>query len=88
LAIDQECKTLLSGSRDRSVKWWHLETGKEIRTINTGSAVLTLDICNNNLYAGLQDSTIKVYDLYYGKLNRTLGGHKQPVRSLKVSANC
>jgi len=89
LVMDDECKSILSGSRDRTIKWWHIPTYKEIRTIKAHNGyVNTIDLCNNTIVSGSSDSTIKVWDLETGTLIRTMGGHTRDVKSLKFDSSC
>ena len=66
LALDKVNNRLYSGSDDKTIKVWNLETGKEITSLqgHTSSVrCLALDRVNNRLYSGSGDKTIKVWNL-------------------------
>ncbi|KAI8891756.1 WD40-repeat-containing domain protein [Globomyces pollinis-pini] len=75
---------IISGSRDNTIKYWDLETGKCQRTFqgHLGS-VLCLQYDSSVLVTGSSDSTIIVWDLFTGTLNRKLIGHTDSVLQLQ-----
>ncbi len=73
--ISPDGKTLASGSFDKTIKLWNLETGKEIHTL-TGHdyAVKSVSFSpdGKTLASGSDDNKIKVWDVEKGKKILTL----------------
>jgi WD40 repeat protein len=85
LAIDPGGSFLVSGSNDRTVKIWEINTGNLIKTGigHTGSAIALAISPNGELFAsGSGDNTIKLWELKTGKLRFTLRGHTGWVNAL------
>ncbi|MFM6437739.1 MAG: WD40 repeat domain-containing protein, partial [Microcystis panniformis] len=89
-------KTLVSGSRDNTIKLWNVKTGQEIRTLKghddfVQSVNFSPD--GKTLVSGSWDKTIKLWDVETGKLwngstgqeIRTLKGHDSFVYSVNFS---
>jgi WD40 repeat protein/tRNA A-37 threonylcarbamoyl transferase component Bud32 len=88
LAISPDGNTLVSGSGDRSIKIWNLQTNglKTTLTLHTDavtSVAITPD--GQTLVSGSKDSTIKIWNLQNGSLKSTITGHKDAVNSLAIS---
>ncbi|MGC2310805.1 MAG: WD40 repeat domain-containing protein [Candidatus Babeliaceae bacterium] len=81
-------KNLFSGSYDKTIKRWNIETGKEIQTF-TGhrDMVRALVVKGNKLVSGAYDKTIKIWDIETGKEIRTLTGHINRVMALALKGN-
>jgi len=87
LAMSADGQILASGSLDKTVKLWHLETGDLIHTFSDHQqGVLCLSLSPNGkwLASGGFDQTIKVWKLETGELCHTLTGHNGSVRSLVI----
>ncbi len=85
LAIDPKGDFLVSGSNDKTVKIWEINTGNLIKTGmgHTGSAIALAISPNGELFAsGSGDNTIKLWELKTGKLCFTLRGHTGWVNAL------
>jgi WD40 repeat protein len=57
-------QTLISGSRDNTIKLWHLETGKLLRTLTEHKKwVYSLAVApdGHTLASGSEDKTIKIW---------------------------
>ncbi len=89
-------KTLVSGSRDNTIKLWDVETGQEIRTFKGHDNLVTsvnFSPDGKTLVSGSADNTIKLWNVETGKLwdvetgqeIRTLKGHDYPVWSVNFS---
>jgi energy-coupling factor transporter ATP-binding protein EcfA2 len=81
-------KTLVSGSRDKTIKLWNVETGKEIRTLKGhDSSVNSVNFSpdGKTLVSGSRDNTIKLWNLETGKEIRTFKGHDFSVYSVNFS---
>ncbi|MEQ9552485.1 MAG: hypothetical protein RIM23_23090 [Coleofasciculus sp. G3-WIS-01] len=88
LAMSSDGQILASGSLDKTVKLWHLETGDLIHTFSDhqqGVLCLTLSPDSKWLASGGFDQMIKVWNLETGELSHTLRGHNGSVRSLVIT---
>jgi WD40 repeat protein len=84
--IQLDKSEIISGSGDRTIKIWSLETGECLRTIEghiLGIACLQLD--SGYIISGSSDSTVRIFDRATGKEEFCLVGHSNLVRSLQVS---
>jgi WD40 repeat protein len=64
---------LISGSDDRSIKIWDLNTGQELRTLNGHQDWINcITIWNDKLISGSDDAIIKIWDLNTGQELQTL----------------
>ncbi|MEQ9368161.1 MAG: WD40 repeat domain-containing protein [Coleofasciculus chthonoplastes F3-SA18-01] len=87
LAMSADGQILVSGSLDKTVKLWHLETADLIHTFSDhqqGILCLSLSPDGKWLASGGFDQTIKVWKLETGELCHTLIGHNGSVRSLVI----
>jgi WD40 repeat protein len=81
-AIDYiKTDTIATGSDDKLIKIWLISTGTTLRTINTGQNVHALK-SGNYLAAGLDISTINIYNINTGSLVYELKGHTSGVNDL------
>lgn len=79
---------LITGSYDRTVRVWNLETGVELHCLKGHTrAVRALQFDEVQLITGSMDNTIKVWDWRSGKCIRTLTGHTQGVVCLNFDSN-
>jgi aspartate 1-decarboxylase len=88
VAISPDGHTLVSGSDDKTIKVWNLQSGKLLRTLaGHGGVVFSVAISpdGHTLVSGSGDKTIKVWNLQNGELLRTLAGHGDRVRSVAIS---
>jgi WD40 repeat protein len=85
--IDQD--TIASGSNDEDIRIWSINTGSNIRIINTSSKVFCLKLLSNgfHLASGLWNGQIKIYDKNDGSLFRTLTGHSGFFLDLALTNN-
>jgi len=81
-------ETLLSGSRDNSLKLWSRHTGKLIRTF-TGHTNWVRSVAfspdGETLLSGSDDYSLKLWNRHTGKLIRTFTGHTGYVNSVAFS---
>jgi len=85
VAFSPDERLLASGSSDKTIKLWNVETGKCIRTL-TGHADSVYSVAfspdGRYLASGSWDKTIKLWDVGTGECIRTLEGHKGYVFSV------
>jgi WD40 repeat protein len=88
VAISPDGQTLATGSRDKTIKIWHLGSGELIRTL-TGHSDFVLSVVissdGQTLASCSWDKTIKIWHLGSGKLIRTLTGHSKWIDSIAIS---
>ncbi|HEY9905014.1 MAG TPA: WD40 repeat domain-containing protein [Candidatus Sericytochromatia bacterium] len=90
VAISPDGQTLVSGSRDKTIKVWNLHTGKLSRNFAGHSdTVETVAISADGhiIVSGSHDKTIKVWNLHARELIRTLVGHSDQVYCVAISAD-
>ncbi|MCA2659044.1 MAG: WD40 repeat domain-containing protein [Microcystis sp. M049S2] len=78
----------MSGSVDKTIKLWNVETGKEIRTLKGHDDLVTsvnFSPDGKTLVSGSWDKTIKLWNVETGQEIRTLKGHDSAVRSVNFS---
>lgn len=101
LAITPDGKQIVSGSQDKTIRVWDIETGKTVRMIrgevapgNWGTIfALALSPDGQRLAVGGQfhrsdraaGSVVRVYDFASGKLETVLRGHEDVVSALAFS---
>jgi WD40 repeat protein len=79
---------LVSGSFDKTIKLWQLDTGKALYTLGDrlkGVFALAISPDGKFLASGSRDETIDLWDLAAGTLIRNLSQHKASVRSLAIA---
>ncbi len=88
VAFSPNDQTLVSGSADKTIKVWNLDTGQMRRTLVGHSDIVRSVTFRPNgqvLVSGSGDKTIKIWNVQTGKLIRTLTGHSGPVWSVAIS---
>jgi hypothetical protein len=91
VAISPDGQTLVSGSNDKTIKIWQLNTGKLLRSFKGDSGAISsvaISTDGNFLIAGSHDtpkSNVKVWDLKAGNLIHTLLGHHKAVNCIAIS---
>ena len=80
LAFDRQGETLATGSADRSVRPWSVQSGNLLRTLEKGQRTIWSVACapqGNVLASTSSDNTIKLWDVGSGQLLNSLKGHKE-----------
>jgi WD40 repeat protein len=88
LAFSSDGKVLVSSSRDKSIKFWNVQSGKAERTLTAHNDDVYAVVFSSKwdlLASGSGDKTIKLFDAATGKEIRTLTGHTEIVRSVAFS---
>ncbi len=94
IALSPDSQTIASGSFDKTLKIWHLQTGKLLFTISNlltwkthKEAVLCLAFSpdGQTLVSGSADRTIKLWNLRSRNLRCTLKGHASCIQSIVIS---
>ena len=88
VSFSPDGQTLASGSADRTIKLWDVETGAEIRSLSghdeeVNSVSFSPD--GQTLASGSADNTIKLWDVETGAEIRSLSGHDNWVNSVSFS---
>ncbi|KAF7796773.1 hypothetical protein EIP86_007956 [Pleurotus ostreatoroseus] len=79
---------LITGSYDRTVRVWNLDTGREVLCMTGHTrAVRALQFDEAKLITGSMDHTMRVWDWRTGKCCRTLEGHTEGVVCLNFDSN-
>jgi small GTP-binding protein len=81
-AFSPDGKRALSGSGDRSVRLWDLETGRCLRTFNGHTDLVqrvALSSDGRRAISGAEDGTVRVWDVETGDCLRVLEGHADSV---------
>ncbi|MBF0563691.1 MAG: AAA family ATPase, partial [Nitrospirae bacterium] len=81
-------KFIASGSGDKTVKVWDVQTGALLRTLaGHSSSVYSVSFSPDGKFiaSGSGDKTVKVWDVQTGALLRTLAGHSSYVTSVSFS---
>jgi WD40 repeat protein/formylglycine-generating enzyme required for sulfatase activity len=85
VAFSRDGRTLASGSDDSTVKFWDIDTGRELRTL-TGHAGRVLSVAfspdSRILASGGEDKAVKLWNAQTGDEQRTLNGHAGRVTSV------
>ncbi|MEC4817515.1 MAG: WD40 repeat domain-containing protein [Scytonema sp. PMC 1069.18] len=90
LAVSTDGKILVSGSRDKTIKIWQLETGELIRTLKghrDGVYAIALSPDGQIIASGSADKTIKLWHMETGELLATFTGHAHTVTAVAFTAS-
>ncbi|NET02154.1 MAG: WD40 repeat domain-containing protein [Sphaerospermopsis sp. SIO1G1] len=81
---------LISGSQDKTVRVWNLETGELIHTLSShreGVYTVALSSDQQIIASGSADKTIKLWHLQTGELLATFSGHANTITALLFTAS-
>jgi WD40 repeat protein/energy-coupling factor transporter ATP-binding protein EcfA2 len=88
VSFSSDGKTLATGSEDKTIKLWNVETGQEIRTLtghNDHVSSVSFSPDGKTLATGSWDKTIKLWNVETGQEICTLSGHNYSVSSVSFS---
>ena len=83
-------KLALSGSADKTLKIWDLETGRCIRTLKGHTDLVSAVMVTGNdrlAISASRDKSLRLWDLETGRSIRTFEGHTGSVSSLAVTSD-
>ncbi|KAI8377145.1 WD40-repeat-containing domain protein [Choanephora cucurbitarum] len=77
--------TLVTGSRDRSIKLWDLATGHcRLQLNGHEGSVLCLQYDGQQVISGSSDATVIIFDLQTGQPKQILRGHQDSVLGVRI----
>ncbi|ABW33191.1 WD-repeat protein (plasmid) [Acaryochloris marina MBIC11017] len=88
VSISPDGQTVVSASRDHTLKVWDLATGEELRTLTGHTNFVrrvSISPCGQTVVSASRDKTLKVWDLETGRELRTLTGHTSSVTGVSIS---
>jgi WD40 repeat protein len=89
IAFSPDSKLIASGSKDKTIKIWQVNTGKEAITLEGHSDDITSIIIsadNKIIASGSKDKTLKLWALTTGKLISTINHHEK-IQAVAFSPN-
>lgn len=90
VTVTPDCKFVLSGSRDKTLRVWEPATGRCIHTLEGHQSEVNSVTCTpDSKYAvsGSYDRTIRVWELETGRCIRILKGHQSGVSSVTCTSD-
>jgi WD40 repeat protein/tetratricopeptide (TPR) repeat protein len=90
LLVTPDGSSLISASKDNTIRIWDLQTYKCIHTLKGHQDwVRAIAVTNkgDKVISGSDDWTIKVWDMAAGKCECTMSGHTMPIFTVAVSKN-
>ncbi|PLZ55072.1 WD40 repeat domain-containing protein, partial [Fischerella thermalis] len=90
LAMSSDRQILVSGSRDKTIKVWQLETGELLHTLKghrDGVYAIALSPDGQTIASGSADRTIKLWHLQTGELLGTFTGHLHTVTAVAFTTS-
>jgi WD40 repeat protein len=88
MVVTSDGRYILSGSGEKTIKVWDLESGREIITLkgHTGwISAMALTSDDKYLISGCNDGSLKVWDIRYWRELFTLPGHKGKIEGILIT---
>jgi len=88
VSFSPDRKHILSGSTDRTIKLWDIETGREIKSfLGHSDYIHAISFSPDGKYvlSGSGDRTVKLWDITTGNNIKTFSGHSRAVSSISIS---
>ncbi|MEQ8384210.1 MAG: serine/threonine-protein kinase [Coleofasciculus sp. A1-SPW-01] len=88
LMISPDGEMVVSGNADKTIRFWHLASGQEIRQLTGYTKPVNYFAINSDwdkLVTGSGDKNIQVWNLVTQEKNQTLSGHSSFVNYLVIS---
>jgi hypothetical protein len=88
LVFGLDRQTIVSGSRDRSLQLWNVQSGETLRRYSGHRGAVTAVVVSSegrSVFSTSEDSTVKQWDMLTGMEQRTLTGHTGSVAALTLS---
>lgn len=87
VAVTPDGRVAVSGSLDRTLKVWDIESGRELQTLGGHAAFITAVAISSDGRRALSasaDTTVRVWDLTSGEQLLTFAGHTESVTGVAV----
>ncbi|MFI5456776.1 MAG: NB-ARC domain-containing protein [Isosphaerales bacterium] len=87
-AVCPDGRHALSGSEDRALRFWDLQTGQLLQTFaghEDGVSAVVVSPDGRHVLSGSRDNTLRLWDLATGQIVRTYAGHEHGVSAVAVS---
>ena len=90
VAVTPDSKCIVSGSRDKTICVWDLDTGACLKTLEghaDGVNAVAVTSDGKRIVSGSDDNTIRVWNLDTGACLKTLLGHRGGVNALALTSD-
>ncbi len=88
VAFSPDGKTVVSGSEDKTIRIWSIESGMNVRTLRgheAGVSAVTFSKDGKRIVSGSWDKTLKIWNVADGKELLSLEGHEEHITSVDIS---
>jgi WD40 repeat protein len=87
VAVSRDGRHVLSGSWDKTVRWWHAQTGEPRRRFDVPAQVycVALSPDGRHFLSGDAGNVLRLWDVETGQELRRFRGHSAPVHSVAFS---
>ena len=90
VAFSADGKRIVSGCRDKTIRIWDVETGKELQKYEGHSySVISVAFSadEKRIFSGSEDKTVRIWNVETGKELKQYEGHSSFVNSVAFSAD-